>query len=74
MDEDIDVLTTYHVPQPDTSGFRIVISTTYKTRSPEVWMRMAEEARNTISTGLKYTISDSKYRGMDKCRGDEVEE
>lgn len=70
MDEDIDVLTTYRIPHPDTDGYRVVITTTYKTRSPEVWARMAEEAGNTISTGLKYTISDSKYRGMDKRRGE----
>lgn len=70
MNEDIDVLTTYQVPQPDTDGYRVVISTTYKTQSPEVWARMADEARNTIASGLKYTISDSKYRDMDKCRGE----
>lgn len=70
MNEGIDVLTTYHIPHPDTDGYRVVISTTYKTQSPEVWTRMADEARNTIATGLKYTISDSKYRGMDKRRGE----
>lgn len=64
----IDVNTSYHVPHPDTSGYRVVISTTYKTKDPEVWERMKEEAMNTISSGLGYQISDEKYKGMSKCQ------